>query len=93
MPFVTLPDARSDSAPAFTDLASLHRWLKALPQTQPLLLLSALREQVHAVDASLAPPGEIIARHAFVNRLEQIQSTLDLARPEASAGFFGSLDF
>ena len=61
MHFVTLPDAHSDTAAAFSDPASLHRWLKTLPQTQPPLLLNSLREQVHAVDASLAPPGEVIA--------------------------------
>ncbi len=79
MHFVTLPDARSDSAPAFTDSASLHRWLKALPQTQPLLLLSALREQVHAVDASLAPPSDVITlldglRQAAVVSTEALES-------------------
>lgn len=61
MHFVTLPDACSDHAAAFADPASLRGWLKTLPQTQPLALLGALTEQTHAVDASLAPPGNVVS--------------------------------
>jgi len=87
MHFVTLPDTCSDTAPAFSDPASLHRWLKALPQTQPLLLLNSLREQVHAVDASLAPPGEVIALLDGLRQgVERAQAALhQLAREQGEA--------
>ena len=83
--------------PAADNLLPLTASIAALaeqPETEESRFYAAMgRWNFWSRRAQLEPPGEIIARHAFVNRLEQIQSTLDLARPEASAGFFGSLDF
>lgn len=61
MHFVTLPEARSDIPPAFTDPNAARKWLKSLPQTQPLALLIAITEQTCAIDASPSPTDDALA--------------------------------
>lgn len=57
MHWLSLPEPRPVAAPAFQDIASAKAWLATQPQAQPMAMLSALIEQVEALDAAALPPS------------------------------------
>lgn len=53
---IVLPKLQTTTKLAFQTEDSVRDWLSSQPQTQPLLMLNALREQIDAIDAAgLAP--------------------------------------
>lgn len=60
MHWLTLPEPRKDVKQAFHDLASAKAWLATQPQTQPMLMLNAIGEQIDAIEASTLPPTQAI---------------------------------
>lgn len=61
MHWLTLPEPRTDLKLAFHDLPSAKAWLAKQPQTQPLHMLSAIGEQIDAIEGSTIPPAQAIA--------------------------------
>lgn len=57
MSWLILPEPESAHQPAFQDMAGAKLWLAAQPQAQPLLMQSALSEQINAIDAAQFPPA------------------------------------
>lgn len=55
-----LPPPSQDTAPAFVDPASARTWIATQPQTQPLHMLVALRQQIEAIDGASLPPARIL---------------------------------
>ena len=53
---IALPTLKTDSQLAFQTEESARQWLASQPQTQPLLMLAALKEQIDAIDAANLPP-------------------------------------
>lgn len=56
MHWLTLPEPRTDVKLAFHDLPSAKAWLAMQPQTQPTHMLTAIGEQIDAIEGSVLPP-------------------------------------
>lgn len=57
MHWLTLPEPRTDITPAFHDRPSAKAWLATQPQTQPMHMLSAIGEQIDAIEGAILPPA------------------------------------
>lgn len=60
MHWLKLPKPQTRTAPAFTDPLNAKIWLAGLPPNQPLQNLSALTQQIAAVDGSTLPPAKAV---------------------------------
>jgi len=56
MQWLTLPEPRSDVKLAFHDLPSAKAWLASQPQAQAMHMLSAIGNQIEAIEGSTLPP-------------------------------------
>lgn len=56
MHWLTLPEPHKDVKLVFHDLPSAKAWLATQPQTQPLHMLSAIVEQIDAIEGAKLPP-------------------------------------
>lgn len=60
MHWLTLPTTGQLKAPAFADPQAARSWLASQPQAQAMHMLTALREQIEAIDAAPWPPAQAI---------------------------------
>ncbi len=60
MHWLKLPKPQTRTAPAFTDPLNAKIWLAGLSPNQPLQTLSALTQQIAAIDGAALPPAKAV---------------------------------
>jgi len=79
MPWLTLPESRTDLAPSFLEPVGARAWLAAQPQASALAMVQLLDKEIEAIDgAGLAPAIALellnLLRSAAVPALVNIES-------------------